>query len=82
MGRGFHLYSRRDASVSLTAQKVRILRHLAGGMSVCEISCTMSIAVDTVYEHVEVARKRLGARSTLELMRMAIHHGFVDPASP
>ena len=67
-----------DRDLSLTAYRVDILRYLSTGKSPSEIAGALRIAVGTVYEHVESVRKHLGARSTAELIRMAIHHGFVD----
>jgi DNA-binding CsgD family transcriptional regulator len=73
--------SRVDPTVVLTAKKIAILRHLAAGRSVREIAMLVGISVDTVYEHIEAIRRRVGAHSNPELVRIALHHGFIPTES-
>lgn len=70
--------SRLDPRLELTARKINILRHLALGRSVRQIAMILGISVDTVYEHMEVIRVRLGAHSNPELVRIAILHGLIS----
>jgi DNA-binding CsgD family transcriptional regulator len=69
--------SRLDPAIVLTERKVQILRHLASGQSVQEISKGLGISAETVYEHIEATRRRLTAHSNPELIRIALRHGFV-----
>jgi DNA-binding CsgD family transcriptional regulator len=71
--------SRLDPTLVLTNRKVEILRHLAAGRGIQEIAKTLGISVETVYEHVEIVRRRLGAHSNPELIRIALRHGFLPP---
>lgn len=69
--------SRLDPRITLTNRKVEILRHLASGQSVPKIAKMLGISVETVYEHIELMRRRLGAQSNPELIRLALRHGLI-----
>jgi DNA-binding NarL/FixJ family response regulator len=62
----------------LTDRKVEILRHLAVGRSVAEIGKDLGLSVATIYEHIQVMRRRLGAKSSPELVRIAILLGIIS----
>jgi len=66
-----------DPALFLTVGTVEMLRQLATGKRCHEISQSLGIATDSVYEHVQDTRRRLGAHSNPELVRLAIHHGFI-----
>jgi DNA-binding NarL/FixJ family response regulator len=70
--------SSRDPTLRLTEHAVTIITQLSYGKKASEVGADLGIATDTVYEVIEGARRRLGARSTAELVRLGIHHGFVD----
>jgi DNA-binding NarL/FixJ family response regulator len=69
--------SRLDPTLELTDRRVDIIRRLAAGRSPREIAKDLGTSVETVYEHLEVIRRRLGAHSNPEAVRIAIRHGFV-----
>ena len=69
--------SRLDPTLVLTDRRVEILRRLAAGRRPREIAKELGISVDTVYEHLEVIRRLLGAHTAPESIRLAIRHGFV-----
>jgi DNA-binding CsgD family transcriptional regulator len=70
--------SRLDPTLVLTDRKVGILRQLAAGRNVREIAVALGISVYTVYEHMGVIRRRLGAHSNPELVRIGLRHGFIS----
>ena len=69
--------SRLDPTLVLTDRRVDILRRLAAGRTPREIAKDLGKSVETVYDHLEVIRRRLGAHSNPESVRIGIRHGFV-----
>jgi DNA-binding NarL/FixJ family response regulator len=74
------MYSRLDPALALTARRIEILQRLAAGRSPREIAKDLGTSVETVYEHLEVMRNRLGAHSNPELVYLALSHGFLRRA--
>jgi len=72
------LFSIRDARIRVTLRTVEIVRQLAEGKRVIEIANGLGTAVDTVHEQLDGVRNRLGVRTNPALVRIAIHHGFVE----
>jgi DNA-binding CsgD family transcriptional regulator len=54
-----------------------MVAHLAEGKRVGEIARSLGTSADSVYEHLEKIRRRLGARTNAQLIHLAIHHGFL-----
>lgn len=69
--------SRLDSKIVLTARKVEILRRYADDQTVGAIAKSLGISAETVYEHLEVMRRRLGAHTGPGLIRIAYRHGFI-----
>ena len=63
----------------LTSHQRDILRMLADGLSAKEIARKLDISSRTVESHKYQIMESLGARSSAELIRLAIRHGIVDP---
>ena len=72
------LSSKRDPRIQLTPHLARMVEHLADGKRVGEIARALGTSADSVYEQLEKVRRRLGARTNPQLIRLAIHHGFLD----
>lgn len=71
------MQSRRDPALTLTARKVSIISLRAKGRSVQEIAHELGVSPETIYEHLELSRRRLGARNDPELIHLAMLHGFL-----
>ena len=69
--------SQLDPNLVITSRRVDILRRVAAGCTPREIAKQLGISVGTVYEHLEVIRRRLGSHTNPESVRTAIRHGFV-----
>lgn len=59
----------------LTAREIEVWRQIADGYSVREISHRMQLAESTIDSHKSRLMKKLEARKSVELVRMAIRHG-------
>jgi len=79
MRRDERIASHLDPTLILTKRRVQILELLGTGARGPDVAKALGIGLDTVYEHLKVMRDRFGARSTPELLRLAIHHGFLSP---
>lgn len=64
---------------AMTAHQRAILRLLAEGQSAKEIAKVLDISPRTVETHKYQIMESLGARTSAELVRLAIRHGVVEP---
>lgn len=64
---------------SLTSRQRQIWRMIADGLSAKEIAKALNISSRTVETHKYQLMEAFGAKSSAELIRMAIRHGLVDP---
>lgn len=71
-----------DPTLVLTQHRVDILTLLGMGARGPDVAQTLGIGIDTVHEQVAAMRRRFRARSTAELVRLAIHHGFLNASGP
>lgn len=62
----------------LPPRKRQVLSMLAIGKKPAEIASELHLSRDTVYQHIEACRKRLRAKTTYELIRLATRKGFVE----
>ncbi len=62
----------------LTPREIECLKFVARGKSDREISQALSIAVSTAHEHVENAKRKLGAGSRSETVAVAVSLGIVE----
>ncbi len=63
---------------SLTEQQIRVLCHLARGLSKRDIAELMHISESTVSRHCDNLMARLGIHNRVELARYAIREGLVE----
>ena len=73
--------SSEDPKLRITHHGVEIVRLLSTGKRGRQIAKHLGVAVGTVYEEIESLRLRLGARTNPELVRLAIHHGFISAST-
>ena len=71
-----------DPTLVLTQHRIAILTLLGRGARGPDVAQALGIGIDAVHEQVADLRRRFGARSTAELVRLAIHHGFIDASGP
>jgi DNA-binding CsgD family transcriptional regulator len=70
----------RDASrPALSGREREVLTGLAGGESGDELAKRLVIAPETVRRHVANAREKLGARSRVHAVALALHRGEIEP---
>ena len=79
MTRVVHVASRQDPTLVLTIRMIEFLREIAAGRKAHETAKAFGIAEDTVYERAADLRRRFGAHNDVELVRLAIRHGFIEP---
>lgn len=60
----------------ITSRQIQILKLLSEGSSEKAIAALLGIAVRTVEFHVGAAKRAMGARSTIELIRMCLDRGL------
>lgn len=79
-----HLRQRPSAPGTLTPREVEVLGLLAQGCSNAEIGRQLTISTNTVRNHVQNILAKLGARSRLEAVAIAIRRRLVNagPAAP
>ena len=65
--------------VALTAHERAVLTASARGLSVLEVSELLGLSSDTVRGLIASAIQKLGARSKLEVVMLALRHGLIDP---
>jgi len=66
----------------LTKRQLLVVTRLAFGRRPSEIAVELGIERDTVYEHLEDARKELQARTNCELVRLAACLGLFGVSDP
>jgi two-component system, NarL family, invasion response regulator UvrY len=64
-----------DAASSLSARELEILRLLAAGRTMAEIADLLNVSYKTVANNCTQLKQKLGARSSMDLMRIAIGVG-------
>jgi DNA-binding NarL/FixJ family response regulator len=69
----------KEPVAKLTAHQREILRLLTDGLSAKEIAKKLDISSRTVESHKYQIMEALGAKSSAELVRLAIRHGVVEP---
>lgn len=67
-----------DEHPPLTERCVEVLRHLVGGLHDEEIAAAMGMSTNTVRKHVRAAELRLGARTRVEAVAIAVRTGLLD----
>jgi DNA-binding NarL/FixJ family response regulator len=65
--------------VAITERQLEVLRHLARGLSVKEIAAKMFVSAKTIDSHKYRMMKLLGVNDRVELSRLAIREGIIDP---
>lgn len=63
----------------LTAREAEVINCLARGATHHQAAADLGISHKTINNHLEKARQRMGAQTTLHLLALAIHHGQIDP---
>ncbi len=66
----------------LKVRELQSLQLLSSGHSIAQIAWTMHIQVRTVSAHLARLRRKLNARTTFELIALAVKSGLVDPQYP
>lgn len=67
------------ANHRLTPRELQVVRLLALGQSVAQISCTFQVSPHTVRKHAQNAMCKLNASSRLELVALARMLGLIEP---
>lgn len=66
----------------LKIRELQSLQLLVAGHSIVQIAWTMHVQVRTVSAHLARLRRKLRARTTFELIALAVKFGLVDPQLP
>jgi two-component system response regulator DevR len=74
--------NRRRSDVTLTPQQERVQELVAEGFTNQEIADALCVSESTVRYHLQRLKALLGARSKLDLMRLAYARGFARAAGP
>jgi DNA-binding CsgD family transcriptional regulator len=61
----------------LTPREADILRRMATGLSSAEVAADLGLTADAVREHLKAAMLKLGARSKLEAIIIAVRSGQI-----
>lgn len=69
------------AHTDLSEREYEVLRHIVAGRSVTAIAADLSLSVKTVSTHRVRILRKLGLKSTAELVRYALEHNLQDSAS-
>lgn len=64
----------------LSDREYEVLRHIAAGVGVTEISRLLNLSVKTVSTHKAHAMQKMGFANTAELIQYALKHNLVDQA--
>jgi two-component system invasion response regulator UvrY len=64
----------------LNARELEILRLLAAGNTIAQIAYLLNVSYKTVANNCTAIKHKMGARSTMDLMRLAV--GFAEAPSP
>jgi len=78
-GQGAGPQSEDDRIASLTERELEVLRYLARGMRKKEIAETMHLSVKTIDNHTTRLMSKLGVHDRVDLARLAIRTGLVQP---
>jgi DNA-binding NarL/FixJ family response regulator len=70
----------RDPLAVLSAREFEIFRLLVAGRSNAEIAAALFVSAKTVANTVTQIKQKLGVASNVELLRLALRHGFGGPA--
>jgi two-component system, NarL family, response regulator LiaR len=66
----------------LSSREIQILQALSEAKSTSEVAASLFISPLTVQSHVKSILGKLGVRSKLEAVMMALRHGVIGPAQP
>jgi LuxR family maltose regulon positive regulatory protein len=66
----------------LTAREIEVLGHLANGLTTKEIAAEMFLGYETVKEYQTGLRRKLGARSQLQIVLTAARLGLLPEDHP
>jgi DNA-binding NarL/FixJ family response regulator len=66
------------AAHSMTARELEVLARLAGGASTGEIAAELFLSVNTVRNHIQHILEKLGSRSRLQAVTIALREGIVS----
>ena len=66
----------------LKARELQSLQLLVAGHSIAQIAWSLHIQVRTVSSHLARLRRKFRARTTFELIALAVKSGLVDPQYP
>lgn len=72
-----HKYSEFDTQLTLSDRAIEIIKLLSNGLVVKEIAQKIGIAETTVNDHLERAKRKLGAKNNVELVFMASKAGWI-----
>jgi DNA-binding NarL/FixJ family response regulator len=72
-------YGKSDGGRHLTQRQSEVLQLLAGGKSMKEVAEVLKISARTVQFHKYEMMKILGMKTSVEIVRYAIHHGLISP---
>jgi DNA-binding NarL/FixJ family response regulator len=67
----------RQGPAGPTTREAEVLRHVAQGYSNKEIAARLSLSVKTIEVHKANGMRKLGLRGRIELMRYALHQGWL-----
>lgn len=73
---------RRTIGDDLTGREREVLRMLARPLTVNDIADALDISIHTARNHVRAVLGKLGARSQLEAVVIAVRHGVIDISEP
>ncbi len=73
-----HLRKEHDPLSALTSREVEVFLLLARGRSVNEIAAAMNLSPKTVHAHRAGVLRKLGVRSTVDLVQVAVRSGVID----
>lgn len=73
-----HLRKEHDPLSTLTSREVEVFLLLARGRSVNEIATAMNLSPKTVHAHRAGVLRKLGVRSTVDLVQVAVRSGVID----
>jgi DNA-binding NarL/FixJ family response regulator len=82
VAQGERLLPQAEPALPLTAREREIVRLLAQGKKTTEIAALLSRSVTTIRAHKVSAMRKLGVRSTPELIQVAIRLGLAPSLSP
>ena len=72
----FKLSGRSSPLLDLNSRELEILRLLGAGLTPAEVADTLDVSYKTIANNCTVLKKNLGARTMMDLARIAIEHGL------